>query len=89
MGNEPKGPYRKGDIAFGYINLDAREAVIANEAWRAVRASRDWLVTLVLKFIAWYRKRAKDDGSYSAYLAYLSWEKQIKKALAEDEKEGK
>lgn len=43
MANEPNGPYRKGYIAFGYIDIDTREAAIANAAWRAGRASRDRL----------------------------------------------
>lgn len=51
MENEPKWPYRKGDVAFGYIDLDTREAAIANAAWLAGRASRDGFVALVLKYL--------------------------------------
>lgn len=50
MANEPKGPYRKGDVAFGYIDLDTREAAIANAAWLAGRASRDRLREALIPF---------------------------------------
>ena len=38
-----EGPYRKGDVAFGYIDLDTREAAIANAAYAAGRRSREGL----------------------------------------------
>ena len=80
MANEPKGPYRKGDVAFGYIDLDTREAAIANAAWLAGRASRDGLREALV---------AISSELYVNVDAATRCRQLAKKALAEDEKEGR
>ena len=86
MANEPKGPYRKGDVAFGYIDLDTREAAIANAAWLAGRASRDGLRKALCEAnlqIEYLHGKFVETSSGVGVLA------RIGEALAEDEKEGR
>lgn len=80
MANEPKGPYRKGDVAFGYIDLDTREAAIANAAWLAGRASRDGLRAVIVDILA----HVPSNACIERYAPGLK--KSAVGALAEDEK---
>lgn len=84
MENEPKEPYRKGDVAFGYIDLDTREAAIANaayaEGYKAGRKSRDGLRE-ALQAIASELYVNVESATRCRQIA--------KQAIADDEKGGK